>query len=148
MAVVKPAPCGDIAAPIGEGGIVRAKLALGRLRRDSGITSSVVELGSHPACDGCDRPIATTEVEMRVRFSDGGSLFFHVPCFTAWYRDAASDEVAFLRPRDMPNTTAWHPQPIDRGDRPLIGGRIALDAVYHNRSEPPEVGSALHPREC
>src|SRR5258705_10316519 len=87
MAVVKPAARGGTApGPVGDGAlIVRAKLALGRLRRDGSLTSSIVELGCGQACAGCDRPISTTEAEMRVRFSDGVSLLFHAPCFTAWF---------------------------------------------------------------
>jgi hypothetical protein len=86
MAVVGPATRDGIPGPVGDGPlIVRAKLALGRLRRDRCMTSSVVELGSGRACDGCDRPISTAEAEMRVRFSDGVSLGFHAPCFTAWF---------------------------------------------------------------
>jgi hypothetical protein len=67
--------------------IVRAKLALGRLRSDVCLTSTVVELGSGRPCDGCDRPISTVEAEMRARFSDGVSLVFHAPCFTAWFTE-------------------------------------------------------------
>ena len=77
-----------ITGPVGDGPlIVRAKLALGRLRRDVCMTSTVIELGSRRPCDGCDRPISSTEVEMRARFSDGVSLFFHAPCFTAWFTE-------------------------------------------------------------
>jgi len=85
---INPAMRDGITGPVGDGPlIVRAKLALGRLRRDVCMTSTVVELGSRRPCDGCDRPISSTEVEMRVRFSDGVSLFFHAPCFTAWFTE-------------------------------------------------------------
>jgi hypothetical protein len=67
--------------------IVRAKLALGRLRRDPCITGSVVELGTHHACHGCDLPISPVEAEVRARFADGASLRFHAPCFAAWYTE-------------------------------------------------------------
>ena len=67
--------------------IVRAKLALGRLRRDPCFATSVVELGGHHACQGCDRAISSLEAEMRVRFADGASLRFHAPCFTAWHTE-------------------------------------------------------------
>jgi hypothetical protein len=66
---------------------VRAKLALGRLRRDVCTTDAVIELGSHLNCDGCDRPIVPTEAEKRARFADGGSLRFHAPCFATWHTE-------------------------------------------------------------
>jgi len=64
--------------------IVRAKISLGRLRRDPVVGRIGVELGVGGACHGCDRFIHGDEVQMRARFADGEQLRFHAHCFTTW----------------------------------------------------------------
>jgi hypothetical protein len=83
--------------------IVRAKLALGRLRRDACTIDSVIELGNHRICDGCDRPILPSEAEMRAQFADGGTLRFHAPCFATWYTE--TQRSGRSRPSPLPSRT-------------------------------------------
>ena len=70
----------------GEVSVVRAKLAVGRLRRDHCVGRVDVVLGEG-ICHGCDRPIPHDEVEMRARFRDGDFLALHARCFATWYTE-------------------------------------------------------------
>jgi len=63
---------------------VRSKLARGGLRCDPCTSGTVVSLGSRLPCHGCDEAIPVDEVELRPRFSDGGSLRLHARCFAVW----------------------------------------------------------------
>lgn len=49
-------------------------------------------LGNGWTCDGCDRPITTSELEIEADFDLGATtLHFHVPCFLAWDRAAVAE---------------------------------------------------------
>jgi hypothetical protein len=56
-----------------------------------------------------------TEAEMRARFSDGGSLFLHAPCFTPWFTETQTcDAVAIVNAAGHAEAMSWHPQSTDR----------------------------------
>ena len=44
-------------------------------------------LGNGWTCDGCGRPITSSELEIEADFDEGTTtLHFHVSCFLAWHR--------------------------------------------------------------
>ena len=67
---------------------VRAKLLTGRLRHDRHETTWAGK-GNGSSCDGCDRAIADTDVEIEVDFPDHQTLRFHQSCFEDWCSQAA-----------------------------------------------------------
>jgi hypothetical protein len=70
------------------GCLIRAKLAIGQLPRRTN-TKSWAGLGTGLLCDGCDQPIAVTDIEYQVDAIGLGTLRFHKACMRFWQEASA-----------------------------------------------------------